>query len=82
MKSYLKILFILKELIKKGKHMLISVILLLVFAIIAYWVITTFFPEPIRMVCLVVVGVICLFWLFNILAVAGVTGPIPSKLIN
>lgn len=59
--------------------MLISLLILVVVALVAYWIITTFFPEPIRMVALVIVGVICLYALLQIL---GVVGAIPNKLIN
>lgn len=59
--------------------MLISLLILVVFAIIALWIIQNFFPEPIRMVALVIVGVICLFALLNIL---GVLGAVPARLIN
>jgi hypothetical protein len=60
--------------------MLISLLILVVFALLAYWVITTFFPEPIRMVALLVVGVICLIVLFEIVApLMGVS--VPKSLI-
>lgn len=40
---------------------LIFIICLVVFACVAYWLITKFFPDPIRMIALVIVGAICLF---------------------
>lgn len=39
---------------------IIFVVMLVVFALIAYWIIVKFFPEPAKMVALAIVGVICL----------------------
>jgi hypothetical protein len=60
--------------------MLISLLILVVVAILAYWIITQFFPEPARMIALLITGVILLFWLLNILGV--VSSSIPSTLIK
>lgn len=60
--------------------MLIELLVLVVLALLAYWVIATFFPEPIRMIALLVVGVIVLIMLFTVLApLVGVS--VPSKLL-
>jgi hypothetical protein len=59
--------------------MLIDLIILVVIAIVAHWVITKFFPQPAQMVALVVVGIILLLWLLNIL---GVLGAVPSRLLK
>lgn len=39
---------------------IIFVVMLVVFALISYWIIVKFFPEPAKMVALAIVGVICL----------------------
>lgn len=59
--------------------MLIDIIILVIIGVIAYWIITTFFPEPIRMIALVVVGLGLLLWLLNIV---GLLGHVPARLIN
>ncbi len=59
--------------------MLISIIILVVVGLLAYWIITTFFPEPIRMVALVIVGILLLIGLLNI---TGILGSSASKLIG
>lgn len=59
--------------------MLIDIIVLIVIGLIAYWIITKFFPEPAKMIALCVVGVVLLLWLLKI---AGVLGAVPSRLLN
>lgn len=45
--------------------LIIALAVVVVVGYAAYWVITKFFPEPLRMVSLVVVGVILLILLFG-----------------
>lgn len=59
--------------------MLIDLLILVLVGIVAYWVITKFFPAPATTIALAVVGIILLIWLLNIL---GVLSHVPSKLIN
>ena len=40
---------------------IIFVVCLVVFALLAYWLIVKFFPEPAKMVALAIVGLVCLF---------------------
>lgn len=58
--------------------MLIDIIILVIFGLIAYWIVTKFFPEPIQMVALAIVGLILLLGLLKIFGVVGVS----SRLIN
>jgi hypothetical protein len=53
--------------------LLISILVLFLIAWLAYWVITTFFPEPVRMVALAIVGVILLLIILGML-----TGHVPT----
>ena len=39
---------------------IIFIVCLVVFALLAYWIVVKFFPEPAKMVALAIVGVICL----------------------
>lgn len=56
--------------------MLIALLGLVLVGLLAYWIITTFFPEPIRMVALVITGVILLLGLLRIVGVV-----LPNKLL-
>ena len=42
---------------------LFALVLIIAIAFVCHWVITTFFPEPIRLVALIIVGVIALYYL-------------------
>lgn len=55
--------------------MIISLVILVIFAILAGWVIQTFFLEPLRMVLLVLVGVVVLVALVRLF---GIIGPVTS----
>jgi hypothetical protein len=39
---------------------IVFVVILVCFAVLAYWIIMKFFPEPAKMIALAIVGVICL----------------------
>lgn len=52
---------------------LITLLMLFLLAWLCYWVITTFLPEPVRMVALAVVGVILLLVILGMF-----TGQVPT----
>lgn len=56
--------------------MLIDLLILIVVAVVAYWLVTKFFPQPAQMIALLVAGVVLLIWLLQIAGVA-----LPSKLL-
>jgi multisubunit Na+/H+ antiporter MnhB subunit len=58
-------------------ELLVLAIILCGVAYGSYWIITHFFPEPIRMFALVVVGIILLFLLLG-----AVSGYIPGDLLR
>ena len=46
-------------------ELLLLVVVLIVIGLVAYWIITKFFPEPARMIALFIVGVLLLIVLIG-----------------
>lgn len=51
--------------------MLIDILVIVIIGIVAYWVITKFFPAPFTTVALAIVGIILLLALLNVFGLLG-----------
>lgn len=51
--------------------MLVSLLILLVIAVVAYYIITKFFPGDIQWVALLIAGIVLLAWLLNMTGLIG-----------